>query len=430
MAASLTAASANAPPVDARGDSGAASQPTATAPAADAGAYGLRTTEALTGDWGGARTWLADRGIEFGLFLTSVYQHNAHGGVRTHNGHDVTGSADYELTLDLNRMQLVPGAVVYAHAESSWNDGISESRVGDGFGVNGDAGGDEDIALYECWYEQQFLDGRLRVRVGKIDLTVDFDTNAYANDETLQFLNGALINTANVPWPDYGLGAQAILTPFDGLYVGLGAADAQAVGTHTGFDTAFHGGDYFFGVLELGLMPEWQTRRGRLPGAFRVGAWYDPQPKAKFFNDLQGRRRTVPLGRDDMGFYLSADQLLFKEKPDDAADAQGLGVFVRYGYAPEDVNPVEHVWSVGGQYQGLVPTRDDDVLGFGFAEGIAGDAFRRFEGGGRESVYELYYSIRLMPWLTVTPDLQYVQNPGGGETPDAIVVGVRVQASF
>jgi porin len=170
---------------------------------------------------------------------------------------------------------------------------------------------------------------------------------------------------------------------------------------------------------------------GKLPGGYRFGLWYDPQPKPQFFNDLGDRRRTVPMKSDDMGFYFNMDQMLFKEKPKDDADTQGLGLFFRYGYAPQDVNEVEHFWSIGAQYQGLIPTRDDDVLGFGFAQGRISGTAEDLGGGDQESVYELYYNIKVFPWLHVSPDCQYIVNPGAvGGQQDAFIIGLRILATF
>ena len=362
--------------------------------------------------------------------MTNIYQHNAHGGLRTHHGHDVTGSVDYELTFDLDTMKVWKGGTIYVSAESSWNNSIGETRVGNLFDVNGDAAGDDSIVVSELWFEQKFWGDKARFRLGRLDITTDVDTNRYANDETAQFINPALINTGNIPVPDLGLGAQLIVQPVDWLYFGVLTVDAQADARQTGFHSTFHDEDYFFSGVEFGLLPVWNTPWGKLPGGYRWIVWYDPQPKAEFFNDLGGRRRTIPMKRDDFGFAFNMDQMLYKENPHDDADSQGLGFFFRYGWADEDVSVIEHFWSLGAQYQGLVPTRDDDVLGFGFAQGILSDRLRALEGGDRESVYELYYNAQIFPWLTVTPDLQYIVNPGADGGRDAFVAGLRVQMTF
>lgn len=368
-------------------------------------------------------------GITLNLSLTSIYQQNARGGLSTRNAHRVTGSFDMELTLDTERMGLWPGGELYAYAESGWSDGI-DRYVGSLFPVNGDAIGDEPIRLIELWYQQMFLEDKIRLKFGKMDLAVDIDTNAYANWEVTQFLNDALINTGNMPLPDYGLGVVLSVLPTDWLYVTLAAADAQARGGQTGFNTAFHGSADFFSALEVGFTPVWETSRGRHPGAYRFILWYDPQSKPVFFDDEDGQRRT-PYRRDDTGFAFNMDQLVFKENPSED-DTQGVGVFFRYGYANDQVNEVEHFWSVGAQYQGLLPGWDDDVLAFGFAQGLMSDQLRAVEGwGSRESVYEVYYNAAITRWLHITPDIQYISNPGGDRSNrDAVVLGVRVVVAF
>jgi len=331
----------------------------------------------------------------------------------------------------MEKMGLWDGGVVYMLAESSWNDSISEDRVGDLFGVNDDAMGDEPMIVSELWFQQMFFDGKVSFRLGKLDLTTSFETNAYADDETSQFLNTGLVNMPNVPFPEYGLGAQVFVQLVDWWYVSLAAADAQADERETGFITTFHEEDYFFGVLETGFLPVWETSRGDLPGGYRVGMWYDPQPKERYFDDLDGQLQIAPVKRDDVGFYISMDQALYKEVPEDAEDTQGLGMFLNYGFAHAEANEIEHFWSIGAQYEGLIPTRDADVLAFGFAQGILSEELRHLEGGDRESLYELYYNMEIFPWLYVSPDFQYIMNPGGSEdAKDAFVAGVRVQMSL
>ncbi len=272
--------------------------------------FDVLNNDRLTGDWGGLRTSIEDGGIDFGLSMTTIYQHNAHGGIQTHNGHRITGSVDYELTFDLEMLGVCQGGIIYLLAESDWNDGIGGDRVGNLFGVNFDAAGDDPIFVDEFWFEQSFWEGKARYRIGRLYFPADVDTNAYANDETAQFLNPALVNTGNIPTPDFGLGAQLILQPADWVYLGIVAADAQADGRETGFKTTFHDEDYFFAAVEAGFLPVWQTPRGQLAGAYRFGVWYDPQPKAEFPPRLGGRPTVTPTRRDDVGFFFNMDQVL------------------------------------------------------------------------------------------------------------------------
>jgi len=392
----------------------------------------------ITGNWGGLRDNLEDGGIAIDLSYTNVFQHNVHGGTDTHNGFRSSGSYDLELTLDLEKLLGVTGGTILAVGEGSYGKGLSEGgKIGDMFGVNDDAGGDRSIDLTELWYEQSFFDGKLAVRVGKIDLTggfecggcpASFDGNSYANDETAQFLNAALVNNPTIPFPDNGLGVMIHYSPVDWFYCSIGAADAQGDARETGFRTAFHNEDYFFYAFEAGLTPRFAGPNGDLPGAYRFGLWYDPQPKERYINDLGGRLRPRSQ-RDDIGFYLSFDQAVYRESP---GSDQGLGLFLRYGFANEHVNEIAHFWSLGGQYQGLIPDRDDDVLGLAVAQGMLTNKLRYYdESPGQETVFEAYYNIEVTDWLNVSPDVQYIINPGGTHSAtDCFIMGLRLQMSF
>ena len=98
----------------------------------------LLNNDRVTGDWGGLRPKFESGGITLNLTLTSLYQQNAHGGVRTHHGHDITGKADTELTLDSTAMGLWKSGTLYAFSESAGNDAIDD-RVGGLSSVNGDS---------------------------------------------------------------------------------------------------------------------------------------------------------------------------------------------------------------------------------------------------------------------------------------------------
>jgi porin len=112
-----------------------------------------------------------------------------------------------------------------------------------------------------------------------------------------------------------------------------------------------------------------------------------------------------------------------------AEDSQGLGVFTRYGMADKKVNDITGFRSFGLQYQGLLEGRDNDVFGVGYAKGI----FSTEAGYSKEyeSVVELYYNAQVAPWVSLSPSLQFVDNPGGdSEVDDSIVFGLRAQSSF
>lgn len=368
------------------------------------------------------------------MSVTNIYQQNLRGGISKHRrAGRFSGSYDLELSADLQKLLGIEDASMYMLTEGVWSKsaGIDAPSVGSAFGVNGDARKRRSMDVTEFWYEQSFWDQTLRIRVGKIDLTggfehhgcpVAFDCSSYANDENTQFLNGALINNPTIPFPDYSLSAAVHYSPSRFWYASAAVADAQADMRETGFNTTFHGEDYFFYIFETGITPQFSSANGPLHGAYRVGLWYDPQPKAN--------SDAAKVYRDDTGLYITCDQMLMKENAD-PEDSQGLGAFFRYGYANSKRNDIVNFWSIGLQYQGLLEARDDDVLGVGYAQGFFSDKAGSTFTDDYESVLEIYYSIVVTPWLNISPSVQYIANPGGDKTiSDAVVPGVRALMTF
>jgi len=375
--------------------------------------------ETLTNGFWGLNDELADSGIELGFGITNIYQSNVKGGTGTHNRRGrFNGSYDLEMWADLQKLLGFETGNIYMLVEGGWPDaeGIDAASVGSAFGVNADAVGNQGPLIKELYYHGPVFNDALTIMVGKIDFTGVFDASAYADDECSQFVNAAFVDNPTIPFPDYSLGVVLTYDLTDSWYV-MG---------ESGFRTTFGDEDYFFYALETGITPELQSANGAMPGAYRVGMWVDGQDKERFSNNRNYR--------DDIGAYVSCDQMLYKENSD-PGDSQGLGVFGRFGYANSDLNPIGNFWSIGMQYQGLLENRDDDVMAIGFAQGIFSDYAGANDGGdyteNHENALEIYYSAHVTPWLNLSPSIQYISNTGGDKTnKDAVVFGLRAQMIF
>ena len=396
----------------------------------DAAAGDLWHAEHLTGDWGGWRSRLEDNGISVALSAHIQFMVNMNGGLETTNGSDFAASYNLELGFDLEKMGLVPGADFVFEAKGTSGNEISDfdrEKIGALFKTNADANEESVIFVDKWWWHQRLFEDKLELRLGRIESEKDlFDVNGIAGHEDKRFMNKALVANPTIPHK-LGLGACVTGHLADWLYLRAAIIDPESRERRCGFKTAFHGRDRMQAFFEVGATPELASTKGPLAGRYLVGTWYNPGPQPVFVD------ARVPRSlNDDVGFYLGFEQMVWKEQADEG-DKQGLSVFGRFGHADEDTNLIEHFWSTGAQYAGLIPTRDDDVLGLGMAQAIMSDQYRREidNQADRETVYELYYAFHATPWCVVTPDIQYVHQAGGdSDSPHAAVAGLRFRICF
>ncbi len=435
-----------------------AQDPPATGPATDEASPPARRYQGgwtewpkMTGDWGGARTDLENLGIRLELDVTQIFQHNAHGGAATDNGARYSGSGDLTLTLDTQKMGLWPAGTFVINAEPKWGNGLNR-KVGTLLPVNYDAtkpGDDECMMTLSEWFWIQGIyqgpAGKAAVVLGRVDLARGFDTNAFANDERTAFMNVGLRNN-----PQLGavvgytpLAAALVYLPTDWLTIWTAVGDSDGQAKRTGFDTAFHGD-----AENIAVAHEWQikVRPFDLPGTQRLAFGWSPKnlpyvdPRSPLAElspllirllGLETVNRLSPYlpykrAKDNVIVWYSFDQYLYCEPQD---PTQGVGLFGRFGWAREDVNAIEQFYSIGVGGKGILPERDRDRFGIGYYHMDLSDRLPPMIHS--EHGIECYYSIQVTGWMTVSPDLQIIMNPGGTSDRDvALVWGFRVQMNL
>ncbi|HSA27657.1 MAG TPA: carbohydrate porin [Phycisphaerae bacterium] len=414
----------------------------------------------LTGDWGGARTQLAEKGILFELDVTQILQGNAHGGRDTNNAFRYSGSADYYLKLDTARMGLWPGGLLALHGETKIGDNVNP-KVGslmppDYQGLL-PVPGDPGTTTLSEFYFTQALSEQFVIVAGKIDGTVLADQNAFASNHRTQFMNAGLrINPVlfyGVPYTTMVAGAVWLPTKWLQVVTAVADNDPDGAATMTGFNTAFHGRDWYTATQEYDFTWKpfgktghqrlgwfWTSRDfAELSGDGRIQFPQVIGPRALPRQQLPRRARGLRLGNqmyspaqpetsaDTWGIYYNFDQYLFTEADD---PEQGIGVFGRFGYGAEP-NVFEQFYSLGVGGKGSIPTRDRDTWGIGYYHANISDRIMPEFGLHSEQGVEAYYNIEITPWCHISPDLQVIVDPGGASGPDvAVVYGLRMQMTF
>lgn len=381
----------------------------------------------LLGDPGGLRSRLEGRGVVVRLSYQQLFAWTPSGGS---GGDGRTGhSASYDLfaIADLERLTGAPGLELLLHAKGQYDRSLNADAgaVADPYD---DADFDEGFYLDQLYFQQRAWNDRLWLRVGLVEHQTVFDRNAYANHEDRQFMNAFLDNDPVVPLP-HALGAAVWVRPLHWLELAAGVSDADNGLRGPGFESFVDDAESLNLHVEAAFRVEIPSPRGSLPGTWRIGAFRDGAEKP-VFGRVDRRTGAERRRRGHEGFYLSADQQVFREA---GVGDQGLGLFLRYGHADDDVNRIARFASAGIQYTGAVPGRDADVLGLGAYHAVASDRFRaagdsRF---ARETGIELYYRIELRRWLALTPDLQYIVDPGGtARRKDRVLAALRLRVSF
>ena len=183
------------------------------------------TSPTFTGDWSGLRTRLADEGITFNVQYTAEGWSNVTGGEST--GTVYTGLMSLQGNVDLQKLVGWQGASVSTRWYWLSGQDISATNLGNNIFTVSNIAGFHTFRMSELWFQQNFLNDRISIRVGQLAADSEFDLSTYA----AVFLNGTFSWSpslyTNIPngGPAYPMGTPVFklaLTPVNWLtYQGL-----------------------------------------------------------------------------------------------------------------------------------------------------------------------------------------------------------------
>ena len=375
--------------------------------------------EVATGDWDGARSRLEAKGFKLEANYVGEVQSNLRGGLNTANATKYLGSVDLTTTLDFEKLAGLKGGKLFLWFTDVHGEGISEDEIGD-YQLISNLDAKPFSTLYEYWYRQEFLNGGAWVLGGRFDANVNFAVSSNGNT----FIHSSFGHPPNIEfdtYPNTGIGVQAGFkidaSSTIQAMVQDGAANENSIG---GWHRAFSHSHGMIGMLEYQLTPPFLP--ATLPGTYKFGVWKHTGDFASV--PAQTPQKTV---RGNEGFYVLADQQVFREHPQLKDDAQGLALFAQVARAPENRNDVGLYAGGGFVYTGVFLGRDQDKLGIGAAHAKFSDRLPK----SAETAFELYYRVQATPFLSIKPSVEYVVNPNGRkDIDDALAAGVRVEIHF
>ena len=369
-------------------------------------------------------TFKNDQGINLFFDYTGEVMSNVSGGDHTGSGYN--GLASFGIDADLGQALGWQGLTLRLSGMDLHGSGIG-SRVGDMLGVS-NIEGYASVRLYESWVEKLFADESLSLRAGLLLADEEFSTV----DTAGPFLNATFgwpefisMNTLNTGPAFYvpALGLRLLWEPSQAWYGQVGVFDGDTFDSPEGDDTINrHGlhlelgnGQGTFSMVEVGYRHNQAEDADGLPGTYKLGGWWHSGE----FDDFRGGASHDGI----QGVYASGEQMVYREYGD-----QGLSLFVRAGFAPEDRSPIDYSFQVGLNYVGLIAGRDIDTTALGLSQAHITDDL---SGRTSESVIEAAYEFVMSDDFIIQPSVQWVNDPGAtGELDDALVLGLRVNLSF
>jgi porin len=380
----------------------------------------------LTGDWGGRRSELADRGYAFFAYLNGIVAGNVSGGINS--GTALATDLYAGMTVDLQKALGWNGWTFNLSGIDRAGASIDED-VGSIYSVMQLVGG-QTYFLYNVSLEKTWDNGKYALKFGRITATDDFAGSPFYGYYLSNSINGqiraVLFDGVMTSYPFAVWGARFQYTPSDSFRAKLGVYQL----THNMWDPDYHGTDFAIrssdGVSVMGQL-EWSWKSAGKPGHFNLGMNAVSFPMPNFNSD----DTTNPFFR----YYAQADQQVTAESP---GSDQGLYLFGTLAYTDQQEPAlVPFQTSLGAQYVGPIPGRNQDRLIFGTTYGQLSDNYaaeQRALGNGDpdyEWILELGYRIQLTKFAYIQPDIQYVVQPGGtGDIPDATVIGMQFGVSL
>ncbi len=430
---------------------------------ADAGVEGTGVWERpnLLGDMGGLRSALGRIGVSLGLTETSEILGNPTGGRKT--GAVYEGAIELSLGIDLAKAVGLQGGLFNVSAWQIHGRGLSTNDI-DNLQVVSTIEADRATRLFELWYQQSFLGGKLDIRAGQLAADQEFMISQYATLFVNSGFGWPTLPAIDLPagGPAYPLATPGVrlralpnerttllLGVFNGNPAANGSVSDPQLRNPSGANLRFQG---TFAIAEAQYAVNQGEGATGLPATFRFGGWYNSNAFTDQFFTASGISAAGPGSvppsshRGDWSLYGVLDQLVYRPT---GAKEGGVGVFLRAMGAPANRNQLVAFVDAGVSWKGPFGRANDSVgIGVGWArisgDAIAADRMLAASNGhtpvqGAETMIELTYQAQLAPWWQVQPDFQYILRPGGGIlNPDgsgrvvgsAAVLGLRTNVTF
>jgi porin len=397
----------------------------------------------LTGDWGGTRTDLAEHGLFFDAYTTSVYQNVMSGGLKT--GSAFVQNIQLSANLDTGRAGLWSGGLLHFTVQSRYGDSPNDTfSVGSVFPQYTGLllpGPLLSRNTYPSEYVLiQALSKDVSVVLGKISDIFIPDQTLFGNSYKYDFANFNFLKNPMTPnfFNATALAAIGVWAPTKSVAIRGGLLDPDSQPDNFA-KHAFDGVNIY-----LTSIVSYQIKG--LPGQAVPSYNWSNKPKINLespFIAVPPARLTQAVGallglssRDGLQtnfkenswfaitnasqyLFVKDDSAVVREKLDSGQLLRGIGVFGRVGFAPEASNTISRDASAAVFAHGVFDSRQYDAFGAGFYyDGISNDlknAIAQLTAGTavakNEKGTEVFYDFAVTPAVNVIASYQHIWNP-------------------
>lgn len=417
--------------------------------------------------FGKLRPDLAERGITFQINYIGDTLGNLTGGFK--RGATYNGRFELIVDVDLEKAFGFKDAALHANGFQIHGVGLDRHYIGNIF-TPSNIEALRATRLFEAWFEQKLVDDKIAIRLGQQGADQEFFTTTSGGLYVNSTFGWPGLFSTNLPstGPNYPLATPAarIKVDVDPRFAVLGAIfNGDPAGPGPGEPQQRDPAGLNFRLRDPPLLiGELQLKYGRtsegegLGGTLKLGAWehLGRFPDQRFGVDglslANPNSSGVPvLHRGNNAIYGSIEQQIYRPAGEDAA--HGVFVFARAAASPPDRNL--SMWYVDGgvNFNGLIPSRPDDVFGIGGAYLRISNQARGLDFDNRlfsglptpirdyEGLVEITYNAVVVPGVSIQPTAQYIWHPGGHipnpldpsgirAIGNAAVVGTRIQIKF
>jgi porin len=399
--------------------------------------------DTLTGDWGGLRTDLRDRGVDFQFGYTSETASNVRGGVKHTTRY--TDQWAFGTTLDLDKLVGLHHAQFQATiTDRNGRNLSSDAGLNNLQQVQEVFGRGQTWRITQFWYDQKYFDDTFDWKVGRMTVGEDFASFScgFMNLTFCGAQPGNIVGDYWFNWPvsQWATRGKVALSGFGYVQLGAYEVNPSYLTRRHAFSLDDPGGATGALIpLELGWLPA--VGDAKLPGSYKFGVWYDTSRANDVFENTQGQVLALgggqPRGRDGRyGTYVNFLQQV--TRPSSTEPDRGLSLFFNATFADRRTATLDSQIAVGMTYTGLFDARPHDELGFAIGRTHVNDRVKTAQElqndagvpvGIQRSEYatELYYAVQVTSWAVVWPNLQYIHQPGGvSQNTDDVVLGLKL----